>query len=383
MPHRRIALTLESRATYGYSANVMTAMMDFPDLTPLTVVTGTHLMTEFGHTVDLIRADGFPVSEEVPFSPDEKGKASWARALGIALSGYAGAFENLRPDVVLLSGDRAETLAFCIAATYMGIPVAHIQAGDKSGHIDDAARYAIGKLAHIHFASCQDSADRLIRMGEQPDRVHNVGAPQLDDIVNRNFSATSIQFEGRSIDLTDPYILLVQHPVMVEQDDTTEQMKASLMACLESGHRVIWIYPNSDQGYRAILDVIDDSSGDDRVIALQNVERDDYLKLLANAVALVGNSSSGILEAPSFRVPVINIGTRQRGRPQASNILNCTNQQGDILSTIDWALNEPEFRQQCQDAQNPYGDGKSAVRICEILRDIPLDRALMDKESTY
>ena len=378
MTSRRITLTLESRATYGYSANVMVAMRAFPELTPQTVVTGTHLMAEFGNTVDLIRADGFPVSEEVPFSPDEKGKASWARALGAALSGYANAFERLRPDVVLLSGDRAETLACCVAAAYMGIPVAHIQAGDKSGHIDDAARYAIGKLAHIHFASCQDSADRLIRMGEQPERVFNVGAPQLDDIVGHDFSADAIEFEGRNIDLSDPYILLVQHPVMVEQDDATAQMKASLSACLDSGHRVIWIYPNSDQGYRAILDVIADNSDDERVIALQNVERDDYLKLLANAAALVGNSSSGILEAPSFRVPVVNIGTRQRGRPQASNILNCSNAQADILTTIKQALEEPEFRRRCEAAENPYGDGKSAVRICEILRDIPLDRSLVD-----
>ena len=383
MTSRRIALTLESRATYGYSANVMRGMMAFPELTPLTVVTGTHLMAEFGNTVDLIRADGFPVSEEVEFSPDEKGKASWARALGTALSGYADAFERLQPDIVLLSGDRAETLAFCVAAAYMGIPVAHIQAGDKSGHIDDAARYAIGKLAHIHFASCQDSADRLIRMGEQPDRVFNVGAPQLDDIVGHDFTADSILFEGNKIDLSEPYVLLVQHSVMAEQDDVSDQMQASVSACLDSGLKVIWIYPNSDQGYRGILDVIDQRGDDDRIIALQNVERDDYLKLLANAAVLVGNSSSGILEAPSFRVPVVNIGTRQRGRPQASNILNCSNKQSDILSTIQQTLEDPEFHQQCKAAENPYGDGKSANRICEILRDIPLDRKLMDKESTY
>ena len=383
MTSRRIALTLESRATYGYSANVMRAMKAFSDLIPLTVVTGTHLMLEFGNTVDLIRADGFPVSEEVAFSPDEKGKASWARALGTALSGYAEAFERLQPDIVLLSGDRAETLAFCVAAVYMGIPVAHIQAGDKSGHIDDAARYAIGKLAHIHFASCQDSADRLIRMGEQPDRVFNVGAPQLDDIVDNDFSADSIEFEGRKIDLAEPYILLVLHPVMAEQEDAAAQMEATVTACFDSGLRVIWIYPNSDQGYRAILDVIADKSQDERVVALQNVDRDDYLKLLANAAVLVGNSSSGILEAPSFCVPVVNIGTRQRGRPQASNILNCSNAQGDISRTINQALTDSEFRGRCAAAINPYGDGKSADRICEILRDIPLDRKLMDKESTY
>ena len=383
MTSRRIVLTLESRATYGYSANVMQAMKAYRELIPLTVVTGTHLMSEFGNTVDLIRADGFPVSEEVAFSPDEKGKASWARALGTALSGYAEAFERLQPDIVLLSGDRAETLAFCVAAAYMGIPVAHIQAGDKSGHIDDAARYAIGKLAHIHFASCEDSANRLIRMGEQPNRVFNVGAPQLDDIVNSDFSANSIEFDGRKINLTEPYILLVQHPVMAEQDDTAAQMEAILSACLEGGQRVIWIYPNSDQGYRAILDVIADKSRDERVIALQNVDRDDYLKLLANAAVLVGNSSSGILEAPSFCVPVVNIGTRQRGRPQAANILNCSNERTDICRTIDQALNDGEFRQRCVTAVNPYGDGRSASRICEILRDIPLDRKLMDKESTY
>lgn len=380
---RRIAVTLESRATYGYSRNVMRAMREFPALEPVTVVTGMHLMAEMGNSVDLIRADGFPVSAQVPLAVEGEGNGAWSRAMGGAMVGFADTFEELKPDIVLLSGDRAETLTLCITAAYMGIPIAHIQAGDRSGHIDDAARYAIGKLAHIHLASCDDSAERLRRMGEQEFRIFNVGAPQLDDMVGLDFSASSITVEGQQHDLSQPYILLVQHPVMAERDDVKAQMLSTLQACVDSGLPVYWIYPNSDLGFTEITSLITKQQQTVNVTVFQNLERDDYLRLLANAGALVGNSSSGILEAPTFGVPVVNIGNRQRGRQQAENILNCSYDAKDIAATIERAVTDNDFRQQAKGAINPYGDGKSGPRICEILQSIDLDRKLLDKQNMY
>ena len=283
----------------------------------------------------------------------------------------------------MLSGDRIETFGCCIAAAYMGIPVAHIQAGDKSGHIDDSARHAIGKFSHIHLASCEDSANRLRRMGEQEFRIFNVGAPQLDNIVKTDYRRKTIDVNGQRIDLGQPYILMLQHSVMAEMAEAGQQVAATLEACADSGLPTYVIYPNSDLGYKQIISRIEDCATGAAFTVLENVEREAYLVLLANCAVLVGNSSSGILEAPSFRVPAVNIGNRQRGRPQAENILNCDYDAGRIADAIRTALGDPAFRQRCASAVNPYGDGRSSRRICETLRDIALDRRLLDKECTY
>jgi GDP/UDP-N,N'-diacetylbacillosamine 2-epimerase (hydrolysing) len=380
---RRVLVTLESRATYGYSKNVMLAMRDFPELELQTLVTGMHLVPELGNSVDLIRQDGFPISATVPMHGGDTSRSAWSRALGHAIAGYAETYERLQPDVILLSGDRIETFGCCIAAAYMGIPIAHIQAGDKSGHIDDSARHAIGKFAHIHLASCEDSVNRLRRMGEQEFRIFNVGAPQLDNIVDTDFRRQAIELNGQRLDLAQPYILMVQHSVMAEMEEAGQQVAATLEACAGSGLPTYIIYPNSDLGYKQIISRIEERATGAAFTVLENVEREAYLNLLANCAVLVGNSSSGILEAPSFRVPVINIGNRQRGRPQAENILNCGYDADSIAATIRTVLGDPEFRHRCAAAVNPFGDGRSSRRICETLREIPLDRRLLDKECTY
>lgn len=383
MKTRRILCSLESRATYGYSRNVMRTMQEFPQLEILTLVTGMHLMPEMGNSIDLIRKDGFPISAEVELSPKgNSSPAAWSRAMAKGMEGFADTLEKLMPDIVLLFGDRAETMTLCITAAYMGIPIAHVQAGDKSGHIDDSSRYAIAKLGHIHFASCQDSAERLRRLGEQEFRIFNTGAPQLDDI-NKKFDNSSLFIEGVLFDLKKPYLLLLMHPVMVEREEIAEQIKSAIEACLETKLNVIWIAPNSDLGHEDILKIINRYEHYPNVKTVKNLERDVFLKILCNAKALVGNSSSGILEAPSFKVPVINIGSRQRGRPQADNIVNCDNKKESIKNALKKVLNDKEFLDLCKSAKNPYGDGKSSKRICKILSEINIDKKLLDKQIIY
>lgn len=382
MAKRRVLVTLESRATYGYSANVMRAMQARGDIDIVTLVTGMHLMSELGNSAATIREDGFPVSATVPLEPRGEDSAAWARGMGQGIAGFADAMAQLSPDIVMLSGDRAETLALCITAAYIGLPIAHVQAGDKSGHIDDAARYAIAKLSHVHLASCEDSAQRLRRLGEEEFRIFNVGAPQLDDM-NRDFKADRISDNGIEVELNEPYLILMQHPVMAERDEVEAQIRSSIRACLASGLRVYWIYPNSDLGYKQIISVIDEFKGNPQIVLISNLRRDAYLTLLYNARALVGNSSSGILEAPTFKVPVVNVGNRQRGRPQASNILNCETSYEAIETTLSNALKDPDFRKRCGAAVNPYGDGRSGPRISEILSTIPLDKRLLDKITTF
>lgn len=379
---RRILVTLESRATFGYSTNVIRTALAEPALEVQTLVTGMHLMPELGDTVQTLYRANLPVSATVPLCPGP-GAAGWPRAMGHAIAGFAEAYEKLAPDIVLVSGDRGETFALAVAAVYMGLPVAHIQAGDKSGHIDDAARMAMAKLVHVHLAPGKDAVERLTRLGEQPFRIHDTGAPQLDDMVGRSFDQKTIDIDGRPFDLARPFLLLLQHPVLAERDEAEQQIEASLRACLAHDMPVVWIYPNSDQGFRDILNVIEREKGTERLFVVANLERDDYLTLLANCTCLVGNSSSGILEAPTLRVPVINVGNRQRGRPQASNIINCGHDEVEIEQAIRAARENPAFRAACARAVNPFGDGRSAQRIVRILHDVKIDSTLLDKQTTY
>jgi UDP-N-acetylglucosamine 2-epimerase (non-hydrolysing)/GDP/UDP-N,N'-diacetylbacillosamine 2-epimerase (hydrolysing) len=379
---RRVLFTLESRATFGYSVNVIRAAMAEPTLELRTLVTGMHLMPELGGTVATLQDAGIPISASVPLSPGP-GPAGWPRAMGHAIAGYADAYESLEPDIVVISGDRGETFALAVAAVYMGLPVAHIQAGDKSGHIDDAARMALAKLVHIHFAPGHNAAERLRRLGEQEFRIFDTGAPQLDDMVGRRFDQRSMTLDGAEFDLSRPYIVLLQHPVMAERAEAGRQMETTLRACVAAGIPVVWIYPNSDLGFRDILAVVEREREGGQIVTAANLEREQYLTLLANCACLVGNSSSGILEAPTFRIPVVNVGNRQRGRPQAANILNCGYDAAEIEQAIRKSCSDPAFRKACAGAVNPFGDGESGPRIARILRDIAIDQALLDKQTTY
>jgi UDP-N-acetylglucosamine 2-epimerase (non-hydrolysing)/GDP/UDP-N,N'-diacetylbacillosamine 2-epimerase (hydrolysing) len=379
---RRVLATLESRATFGYSVNVIKRAMADPALEVQTLLTGMHLMPELGNSQSMLHRAQIPISATVPLTPGA-GRAGWPRAMGHAISGFAEAYDRLDPEIVLISGDRYETFALAVAAVYMGIPVAHIQAGDKSGHIDDAARMALAKLVHIHLAPGADAVERLRRLGEQEFRIFDTGAPQLDDMVGRSFKQARITLDGKDFDLTEPYVVLIQHPVMHQHDRIVEQIEATLHACFATGLGIVWIYPNSDFGFRDILAIIERQRSHDRIVAVPNLDREDYLTVLANAACLVGNSSSGLLEAPTFRIPVVNIGNRQRGRPQALNIVNTSYDPADIERAIRFVLTDAKFRDDCSRAVNPFGDGKSAERIVGILRDIRIDEALLDKQTTY
>jgi GDP/UDP-N,N'-diacetylbacillosamine 2-epimerase (hydrolysing) len=379
---RRVLVTLESRATFGYSVNVIKRAMADPALEVQTLLTGMHLMPELGNSQSMLHRAQIPISATVPLTPGA-GRAGWPQAMGHAISGFAEAYERLDPEIVLISGDRYETFALAVAAVYMGIPVAHIQAGDKSGHIDDAARMALAKLVHIHLAPGADAVERLRRLGEQEFRIFDTGAPQLDDMVGRSFKKDRITLDGKDFDLTEPYVVLIQHPVMHQHERIVEQIEATLHACFATGLGIVWIYPNSDFGFRDILAIIERQRSHDRIVAVPNLDREDYLTVLANAACLVGNSSSGLLEAPTFRIPVVNIGNRQRGRPQALNIVNTSYDPADIERAIRFVLSDAKFRGDCGRAVNPFGDGNSAERIVGILRDIHIDEALLDKQTTY
>ncbi|MFQ5923246.1 MAG: UDP-N-acetylglucosamine 2-epimerase, partial [Anaerolineales bacterium] len=263
------------------------------------------------------------------------------------------------------------------------IPVAHIQSGDLSGHIDGSARHAITKLCHIHFPSCEDSAHRVEKLGEEPWRIFNVGAPQLDELIHGDKMSKDELANLLNLDAEEPILVVLQHPVLAEVDKAYDQIVETMEAIKDVGAQTLAIYPNNDAAGQMIIDGTREYEELPFVSSIPNLERKAFMSLIANASLIVGNSSSGILEAPSFKLAAVNIGNRQRGRLQASNVINAPYDRKEIAAAIRQALFSEEFRRQLAECVNPYGDGHSSERIVQILTEIEIDERLLDKQMTY
>lgn len=381
---KKIAVVTGSRAEYGILKSVLNAIRAEAGLELHLVVTGMHLSHEFGYTISDIEKDGFKIAAKVAMMPANDTSTAMARSVGEGIIGMTGAWEQLKPEVIVVLGDRTEPLAAAIAGVYMNIPVAHIHGGDSSGGLDEYARHAITKMAHIHFPATQKSAARIIKMGEDPWRVHVVGSPALDAILHEPLIAPDIITKKYDIDNTQPLLLLIQHAVSTEPEQAAAQVKLSLEAIIETGYQALIVYPNSDPGGRSIIDVINDYAG--KYPALKtypSLPRGDYLSLLKIAGVLVGNSSSGIIDAPSFGLPVVNIGTRQEGRERGCNVIDVDYRKEAILKAINKALTDRKFIKEVKKCENPYGDGRAGTRIAEILRGIEKTPRLLQKKNTY
>lgn len=331
--------------------------------------------------VDEIRADGYRISDEIFMSLEGHNHVTMVKSLGIFLSSFIDTIKREKPDWVVLAGDRGEQLMGAIAAAYTYTPVAHIQAGERSGNIDGIARHAIGKFVHLHFASNQDAADRLLRLGEEAFRIHNVGAPQLDELVKCDIPDSQAISRKLDIPADRPYLLVVQHPVTEEMDEAAQQVGALVNALKQFDLPKVWILPNNDAGSHVVRRTLLQNRGRDTHI-FDNLSRIDYLGLLKHCAAIVGNSSSGLLEAPTFGTPAVNIGRRQADRVQGANVINAPFQTEAIEQAIRQALS-PEFKAAIANSGNPYGDGRSAERIVEILEQTRIDDRLLVKKLTY
>ncbi len=380
---RRIAVIASSRATYGYKRKLLQFMKFSKKIELQLIVTGMHLMKKHGFSIKELRADKLKINYKLPIFSEKDSNQEFVNSLGIEISKLSKCYRKLRPDLVLVTGDRAEMFAATFAAVYMNIPVAHIQSGDVSGHIDGSARHAITKLAHIHLPSCKDSADRVIKMGEERWRVFNVGAPQLDDLINSKKYSKKELYDKLGICKNKKIILVIQHPVLVEYEVSKKQILQTLKATEGFDFHKVVIYPNVDSGSQKIISQMNKYNKVHNFSIFNNLERKLYLSLLKHSSLLIGNSSSGILEASSFKIPVINIGNRQRGRLQAENIINCGYSENSIKKSIIKALSNKRFITKVKNCKNPYGDGKSSKRILKILETINLDKKLLDKRITY
>ena len=355
-----ILFIFDSRATFPYSNNVLQKLKKDKKLKYSTLVTGNYLDKKLGVGLNLFRKNKIHVTNKAKFLSSTSKKNSWPINLGRAIVEYSKQISKIKPDLIIITGDRIETLAACITATYLNIPIAHIQAGDKSGHVDDIARAVIAKMAHIHFASCEDSAKRLKKWGEQTRRIFNVGAPQLDDI--------SDLLKKKRKSKKKKNIIIIFHPVLDEISQYKKNITNLFKSILKFDYKYQWIYPNNDFGYKILIKFFKSSKVRDRVQIIKNLDRDKFLDLMLNSDAMIGNSSSGIIEAPSFKLPVINIGNRQHLRPQAKNIVNTSYSKKDIVKKMKFIFNNKNFLKKNKTTKNLYYKKNSAEQIIKILK---------------
>lgn len=379
---KKIMILTGSRGEWGYIRPIMKLAKERSDVSIVLVVTNMHLLSNYGDSYKEIENDGFKIDYKINMSLDGYNHITHAKSLGICLMGLPDIIDVEKPDWILLAGDRGEQLMGAIAASYTYTPVAHIQAGEVSGNIDGMARHAIGKLVHMHFASNQDAADRLRKLGEEEFRIFNVGAPQVDEMVQARYTSLEDLKDKLEIEIDGGYILAVMHPVTEESHMAGRQAEIFVEALNMTDVPKVVILPNNDAGSTLVKDsILNNKHG--RYYIYSNLKREDYLGLLKNAMCIVGNSSSGLLEAPTFKVPAVNIGRRQDMRFRGVNVIDVPFDQKEIKAAIEKAVSK-EFREYLdRECVNPYGDGHSAERILDILVNTTVDEKWLVKKLTY
>lgn len=380
---RHIAVVTGGRMTYGYSRPVMKRIAQTSGMRYSLIVTNQHLLSTFGSTVEEIEQDGLNISDRIYMALDGYNTATMTKSLGVFLLGVTDALVRLKPDIVLVVGDRGEHLMGAIAGAHMNIPVAHIQAGERSGNIDGMTRHAITRFAHIHFASNEDAADRLRKMGEHDFRIFLTGAPQLDELINGEFAPREEIAESFRLDLGHPVVLVAQHSVTEEFEEAAFQMRETLEAVAPLGLQTIVIFPNNDAGSGPIQRLIEQHARP-HIRVERNLPRRLYAGLMNVASVLVGNSSSGLIEAPCFKLPAVNVGNRQRDRARGNNVIDVPYDSRQIRDGIERALS-PQFQQlMAESCSNPYfGDGRVSDRIVDILKNIEITEELLKKQIAY
>jgi UDP-N-acetylglucosamine 2-epimerase (non-hydrolysing)/GDP/UDP-N,N'-diacetylbacillosamine 2-epimerase (hydrolysing) len=374
---RRIGVITTSRADYSHLYWPLRELSAHPDVDLAVFALGAHLSPEFGSTLKEIERDGFPIQARIECLLSSDTDTGMAKTIGVAILGLADALTAWRPDILLLIADRYEMLAPASVALALRIPIAHIEGGEVSqGAIDDQVRNALTKLAHIHFTSTATARQRVIAMGEQPERVHHAGAPSLDHL-KRSPRLDRATLEAKlAIKFSEPTILAAWHPVTILAD-TNMEADALFGALAAAPGQLLFVYPNSDAGSHALIErtrALAAMRGNTRVFI--NLDAITYWSLLAQVDCMVGNSSSGIMEAASFALPVVNVGMRQQGRERAKNVIDAPADTAAIQAAIHDAL-RPEFRAALRGMSNPYGNGTAAKTIAHILTATALEGLLI------
>ena len=377
---RQIAIVTGTRAEYGILKPVIEKVLASEKLQLHLIVTGMHLVPEYGLTVREIEKDGFLITAKVEMLLASDTTSAMGKSLGIGITGLTQEFERIKPDVVIVLGDRIEAFAGAIAGLFCGAAVAHIHGGEVTqGGMDEYMRHAITKLSHIHFPATPLSRERILSFGENPDYIFYSGTPGLDAIHTfRDFSTQELS-GIMGVVIPERFILAVQHPISTHPETAAREMTEILSVMEEFKIPVLLGYPNADAGSRDMIHVIKSYENQDWLTTFINVPREVFCNLLKRCLVLVGNSSSGMIDAPAYGVPVINIGERQEGRERGSNVIDAAPTRESIREALKKALSDQEFITQAKNTKNPYGDGHASERICKVLEEIDFTKAKAQK----
>jgi len=379
---RKILCITGTRADYPRIKSVLNEIRNNDNLDLYLVVTGSHLLEDYGNTISEIENDGFQIDAKINMFDEEfNTPKGMVKAVAKCIEGMSECLESLNPDLVLITVDRVETLASAVAVALMNFPIAHVQGGEVTGTIDESIRHAVTKLSHIHFPATEDAYLRIVKMGEEPSRVFKVGCPYIDIIKSTKFKSKNELSKKYNLNKDKNFIIFTQHAVTTEFGSSLEQIKISINALKQfEDYQIIGFYSNTDIGGQEIIKEINKEKN---FIVIPNMDSNDFLSLMNCASAMVGNSSAAIREAPSFALPAVNIGTRQNGRLRSSNVIDVDHNVEDITKALYKCLNESDFRVKIKKIKNPYGDGKSAKRIVNIINKIEINQKLIQKKIAY
>jgi len=377
---KKILVTTGTRAEYGFLRPLLREIQKSKKLELFLIVTGTHLSKNHGYTIREIEKDGFKISKKIHMFPKNDDNFSMSTELGKGIIEFSKCFKQIKPDVNIILGDRDEMLASALAASHMNIINAHIHGGDVSGGLDEYIRHAITKISNLHFPATKKSKDRIIKMGEDPKYVFHTGSTSIDEIKNNHISDKNSIQKKYGIKLIGNEILLVQHSVTTESILSNKQIINTLKAVIKTKLNIIAISPNSDAGHKQIFNQLKFYSKKyPRLKVYENFPRSDYLGILKNVGILVGNSSSGLIEASYFDTPVVNIGKRQKNREYGSNLVTVSNSSVDVIfKTINSKLGKKTHKKSFI-----FGKGNSSSKIVKILETIIIDSSILEKQISY
>ena len=367
---KRICAVVGSRANYSSIKSALRAVRDHPELELQLVVGASALLDRYGTVADLIEQDGFEADERVFMLIEGETPATMAKSTGLGLLELPTVFDRLRPDVVITVGDRFETIATALAASYMNIPLAHTMGGEVSGNIDESIRHAVTKFANLHFPASEDAAERIVRMGEDPSSVHVVGCPRIDlaaeVLEGSDGLGDLLRFGvGGTFELDSPFLLVSQHPVTTEYGDGERQITETLLAVQALDLPAIVLWPNADAGAEHVARGIRkfrEHGDDSKLHFFKNLPADDYLRLMRKTACLVGNSSSAIREGAFIGTPAVNVGRRQEGRRRGANVIDVEYERGPIADAV-----RSQIAHGLYESEAIYGDGHAGERIADIL----------------
>lgn len=366
---KKVSILTATRAEYGLLKPIIEKLNLISYLDVRVVVTGSHLLSEYGLTYKEIEQDSILIDEKIEILLGSDTPSSISKSMGLAMIGFADYLEKLSPDMIVLLGDRYETLAVGIVAMNHRIPIAHLYGGETTeGAIDESIRHALTKLSYLHFTSTKEYSRRVIQLGENPERVFCVGSTGVENILNTKLLSKSKLQELIGFNLEKPYAIVTFHPVTLEDESAKEQILSILEVCkIKTSMNFIITKSNADSGGRIINEIIDDFAKDKQnIIVFNSMGQIKYLSAMKYCSVVIGNSSSGLTEAPSFSVPTINIGDRQKGRIQADSIINCIPNTSEIIDAISLVLSD-SFKEICNQSNNPYEGVNTSTKIVEYI----------------